>query len=83
MAKKIIALDKTVHTLCSSDSELAPILALLGFTEIVKPIMLQTVGKVMTIPKGAALRGLDLQEIVRGLESHGYTVIQSDQEEHA
>ncbi len=83
MKQKIIDLDKTVYTLCSTDLELASTLAQLGFTEIVKPIMLQTVGKVMTIAKGASLRGLDLQEIIRGLEKQGYTVLQKEQEEHA
>ncbi|HCG62704.1 MAG TPA: hypothetical protein DHV69_02155 [Sphaerochaeta sp.] len=81
MDKKTIDLQKTVHALCSADPELAPLLAELGFTEIVKPIMLNTVGKVMTLPKGAAMRGIALPTIIRTLESHGYTVIEAPQEE--
>ena len=83
MRQKTIDLNKTVQALCTTDPELAPLLAQLGFTEIVKPIMLRTVWNVMTIPKGASLRGLDLQEIIRGLETEGYTVTQNEQEEHA
>lgn len=80
MSQKMIDLDKTVGALCSADSELAQILAELGFTEIVKPIMLQTVGKVMTLPKGARMRNLNLNEVIHGLEAHGYTVIGKPQE---
>lgn len=81
MDKKTIDLQKTVHALCSADPELVPLLAELGFTEIVKPIMLNTVGKVMTLPKGAAMRKIALPTIIRALESHGYTVIEVSQEE--
>ena len=81
MKERIIDLDKTVHALCSADAELAPILAGVGFTEIVKPIMLTTVGKVMTIPKGAAMRNIDLQMVIKALEERSYTVVRKSQEE--
>lgn len=75
MPIKTIDLQKTVNTLCSEDPDLVPVLAQLGFTEIVKPIMLATVGKVMTLPKGAAMRALDISTIVQELEAQGYRVI--------
>lgn len=81
MEQKTIHMQKTVHALCTADAELAPILAELGFTEILKPIMLNTVGKVMTIPKGAAMRGIDLGRIIKTLESRGYRVVDAIQEE--
>jgi hypothetical protein len=81
MPQKTIDLEKTVGALCAADSSLAQVLAELGFTEIVKPIMLQTVGKVMTLPKGARMRNLNLNEVIQGLEAHGYTVIGKPQEE--
>ncbi len=74
MAHKTINLGKTVHFLCSQDPDLIPILAELGFTEILKPIMLNTVGKVMTLPKGAAMRGIELAKVVETLKEHGYTI---------
>lgn len=75
MPNKTIDLQKTVNTLCSEDPDLVPILAQIGFTEIVKPIMLATVGKVMTLPKGAAMRALDISTIVQELEARGYRII--------
>jgi len=39
------------------------------------------VGKVMTLPKGARMRNLNLNEVIQGLEAHGYTVIGKPQEE--
>ena len=74
MATETIHLEKSVHTLCSQDPALIPILAELGFTEILKPIMLNTVGKVMTLPKGAAMRGIALSTVVEALKKHGYTI---------
>lgn len=71
---RVLDLSLTVQQLCHSFPELPSILAQLGFTEIVKPLMLSTVGKVMTISKGAALRGLDLDEIKATLRAHGYTI---------
>jgi len=77
---KIIDLGKTVHELCSSDPELAPLLASIGFTEIVKPMMLATVGKFMTIPKGAAMRNIKIEIIRQKLEANGYEIIEPKQE---
>jgi len=73
-AMKTIDLSKTVKELCTQDPELIPILAGMGFTEIVKPLMLSTVGKIMTIPKGASMRGIDLQVIRATLTAHGYEI---------
>jgi hypothetical protein len=77
---KTIDLDKTVHELCSADPDLAPILASLGFTEIVKPMMLSTVGKFMTIPKGAVMRNIKMETIREKLEANGYEILHSSKE---
>lgn len=81
MEQKTIDMQKTVHALCSADPQLAPILAEIGFTEILKPIMLNSVGKVMTLPKGAAMRGIKLETIIGTLRSHGYQVVGTTEEE--
>ncbi|WP_422477804.1 DUF1858 domain-containing protein [Pleomorphochaeta sp. DL1XJH-081] len=81
MTNKTIDLQKTVHALCSENPELVHVLAKLGFTEIVKPIMLSTVGKVMTLPKGASMRSLDIKTIITSLEEQGYQVVNNPQEE--
>ena len=52
MTKKL-DLNKTVFELTQEYPELVDIMAELGFTEITKKPMLHSVGKIMTIPKGA------------------------------
>ena len=74
MDKKYINLNESVNALCSQYPELVSILANLGFTEIVKPLMLNTVGKLMTLPKGAAMRNIDLEQVIQSLREHGYYI---------
>ncbi|MDD3823217.1 MAG: DUF1858 domain-containing protein [Sphaerochaetaceae bacterium] len=81
MEEKTIDTKKTVHALCTADPALIQVLAAIGFTEIVKPIMLSTVGKVMTLPKGAAMRGIAWDTIVQALQEQGYRIAQTSQEE--
>lgn len=72
---KTIDLNQSVYTLCGSHPELVDIMAQIGFSDIAKPGMLQTAGRLMTIPKGAALKKLDMDMIKEKLEGHGYRII--------
>lgn len=74
MPDKIIDFNLTVYELCTADPGIIPILAKAGFTDITKPGMLATAGRFMTIPKGAAFKKLDLENIKLIFEKHGYTV---------
>lgn len=74
---KTIDLRKTVSELAASHPELVDIMATLGFSEIRNKVMLNTVGRVMTIPKGARMKGIDLGMIVAELERNGFRVEQS------
>ncbi len=73
--EKIVDLQKSVQALCAQFPDLAQTLADLGFTEITRPGMLQTAGRFMTIPKGAKLKNLSLEEIKAGLLKQGYGVV--------
>ena len=53
---KLIDLNKNVQDLCTQYPELIGIMTDLGFKDITRPITLATIGKVMTIPKGAAIQ---------------------------
>jgi hypothetical protein len=46
----------------------------LGFTDITKPGMLNTAGRFMTLPKGAAMKGIGLDVIKTAFEKNGFTV---------
>ncbi len=72
---KTIDLTKTVYDLVQEDPDLMGIMQEIGFASITNPTMLHTVGRVMTIPKGATMRGLDLEDIKAELTKRGYTVL--------
>ena len=71
MAKKL-DLNKTVYELTQEYPELIDIMAGLGFKEITKKAMLQSVGKIMTIPKGAKMKNIPMMDVVTALMGHGF-----------
>lgn len=71
MAKKL-DLSKTVFELTQEYPELIDIMADLGFREITKKPMLYSVGKVMTIPKGAKMKNIPMMDVVTTLVRHGF-----------
>ena len=75
MATGTIDLTHTVYELVTAHSEVADVLADLGLKEIKNPAMLNTAGRFMTIPKGAAMKHVPLDEIVAKLEALGFEVI--------
>ena len=72
---KTIDLDKTVYELVSEYPELVDLMAELGFSEITKKAVVRSVGKLMTIPKGAAVKQIPLQQVVDALRAHGFEVV--------
>lgn len=71
---KTINLSKTIYELIAENPEIVEILAGLGFSDITKPGMLNTAGRFMTLPKGAALKKLSLENVKEVLEEKGYHV---------
>jgi selenophosphate synthetase-related protein len=74
MSGKKINLNKTVYELCNDYPELSSILSSLGFKDITKPGMLATMGRFMTIPKGAVAKKIDLDMIKFTLSEHGFEI---------
>ena len=74
METKRIDLSLSVHALCTEYPELLDIMKDLGFADITKPGMLLTVGRIMTIPKGAAMKKIDLGLIIDRLKREGFEV---------
>ncbi len=74
MSEKQLILSKSVYELCNEFPELSDLLSQLGFKDITKPGMLATVGRFMTIPKGASAKKIDLETIKFTLEEHGFEV---------
>lgn len=74
MAKKL-DLNKTVYELTQEYPELIEIMAGLGFTEIIKRTMLHSVGKIMTIPKGAKMKNISMMDVVTTLMGKGFELV--------
>lgn len=70
----IININDTILSIISKDEKLKDILFDLGFKEITKPGMLQTVGRFMTLKAGSNMRKIDLETIKERLEALGYQV---------
>ncbi len=65
--EKKLDLSKSVYDLVKAYPEVADIMKELGFSEITNKIMLNSVGKIMTIPKGGAkMKGVSMIDIVGG-----------------
>lgn len=74
MTKKL-NLNQTVFELTQEYPELVDILAGLGFTEITKKFMLQSVGKIMTIPRGAEVKKISMMDVVTTLKDNGFELV--------
>lgn len=71
---KIINLSSTVYEIYKENPEITEILKDLGFHDIVKPGMLNTAGRFMTIPKGAAMKKISMELIIMTLSDKGYII---------
>lgn len=74
MTKKL-DLNQSVYKLTQTYPELIEMMAGLGFTEITKKAMLHSVGKIMTIPKGARMKNISMTKIVAALRDHGFEIV--------
>ncbi|MEW9110507.1 MAG: DUF1858 domain-containing protein [Cytobacillus gottheilii] len=60
---KILDLNLPIYELTAAYPELIEILKELGFEKITDPIMMQTAGRIMTIPKGCRMRGVSIDTV--------------------
>lgn len=72
---KLIDMSKSLFELCNSEPEIISVMKELGFENITDPAMLSTVGRFMTIPKGAAMKNIDIDKIKSAFVNRGYTII--------
>ncbi|MBR3018352.1 MAG: DUF438 domain-containing protein [Clostridia bacterium] len=74
MAKQL-DLNRSVFELAQEYPELIEIMANLGFSEITKKPVLHSVGKIMTISKGAKMKGIPMGKILDAFHAHDFEVI--------
>ena len=72
--KKELDVNKTVAELVKEYPELREAMAEIGFKEILNPIALEVMGRVMTLPKGAAVKGFRWEDVVHKLEERGFSL---------
>lgn len=69
---KPLDLGKSVYELVKQYPELKDVMVEIGFKDMAKPMALNTVGKIMTIPKGCLIKGFNIPEVLRKLEDAGF-----------
>jgi len=72
--EKAIDFSKTVYELCKEDLQVIEVMKELGFEQITNPVTLNTVGRFMTIPKGAAMKNIELGKIKEEFSRRGYSI---------
>lgn len=73
---KVVDLSRTVYELSRENPDIVDIMKDIGFESIVNPGMLNTAGRIMTIPKGAAMKGISMERIKEAFQLKGYQVIE-------
>lgn len=72
--QNVLDLDKSVYEICTKFPAIKGLMAENGFKEITEPGRLQTMGRFMTIPKGCAHKGVDLEELKNIFRAHGFVI---------
>lgn len=67
-----INMSTSIHDLVKEYPEIKDIMKSLGFDSIVSPVMINTVGKIMNIKKGAKMRNIDLAVIIDKFKEHNF-----------
>ena len=67
---KTISIHTTIATLVKTNPEVIDIMISLGFTEVKNPLMLSTVGKIMTLAKGAKMKKIPMDTIRHAFLNH-------------
>ncbi len=71
---KVIDINQTIYELHNQYPEIITIMSELGFDNITKPGMLQTAGRVMTLPKGCRMKNIPLQTVITAFQNHGFSI---------
>lgn len=80
--QNMIDLDKSVYEICTKFPAIKDLMAENGFKEITEPGRLQTMGRFMTIPKGCAHKGVNLEELKDVFRAHGFVIKGDDVAAH-
>ncbi|MFK5884174.1 MAG: DUF1858 domain-containing protein [Candidatus Izemoplasma sp.] len=71
---KTISLTDSIYKLVNKHEEIIEIMKKLGFDGMTNRSTINTVGRVMTLQKGARLKNIDINKIVKEFENNGFIV---------
>ena len=75
---KQISMKTSVYTLSQTHPEIIHIMKECGFENITQPGMLQTAGRLMTIEKGAKMKGISVDYIKEKFKNHGFELMNEE-----
>lgn len=70
-----ISRQTTIFELTNQYPNIKEILFELGFSDIIKPGMMQTAGRVMTLEKGSKMKKIPIEVIEQKFSEYGYSLI--------
>ena len=71
---KILDLKKTVFELVQENPEVAEVLSSVGLKDVNNPMILETIGRRLTIPQGVSQRGASLEAVINTFKAHGVEI---------
>lgn len=74
-----IDINDSIFDIVTNCPEAADALKELGFLKIVNPVMLKTMGKIMTLPKASEAKGLPMERIIEAFQTQGITITDSNE----
>ncbi|MDO9628825.1 MAG: DUF1858 domain-containing protein [Acholeplasmataceae bacterium] len=77
---KTIHINQTIQSLVSENPEIKDILFELGFRDIVKPGMIQTVGRFMTLKKGIEHKNISLETVKNAFKLKDFIIAEENNE---
>lgn len=74
-----IDINDSILDIVTKNPEAADALKELGFEKIVNPVMLKTMGKIMTLPKASTAKGIPMERIIEAFKDKGITITDSNE----
>jgi len=72
--KKVISLTDSIYNNVKKYEEVVKIMEILGFEGMTNKATISTVGRIMTLEKGAKFKNIDVKIIKDEFEKHGFIV---------
>lgn len=70
-----ISINDTILKICIQYPEIKEIMKELGFKDIVKPGMIQSVGRFMTIKKGSEMKKINMDIIAETFKNYNFELV--------